>query len=128
MRRLILLILLAFLAGGCRSKPTPMSGGKPLSHWLAALQSGDDAARKTAAFKLGNAGAADPAVLPALLKALKDHNADVRRAAIVALMKCGPGAREAIPILDELQRLDHDANVRTCAGLALHKLGGEVVR
>jgi HEAT repeat protein len=127
MSRFVLLLVLVFLASGCRRTP-PMSGGKPVSYWVEALQSADANARKKAAFKLGNVGSTDPAVVPALLKSLKDEDAGVRRESILALMKCGPGAKEAIPILDELQRSDADAKVRSQAGLALRKLRDEVVR
>jgi HEAT repeat protein len=78
--------------------------------------------RKTAVFKLGNVGATDPAVWPALLEALKDKDAAVRREAILALMKFGPGAHEAIGILTELRQRDADAQVRVYAAKALRKL------
>jgi HEAT repeat protein len=126
MSRLFPMILLSLLVAGCHSRQAPTSGGKPISHWLAALRSSDTNARKTAAFKLGNVGSTDPAVLPALLAALKDANPAVRRESILALVKCGPPAKEAIPSLAELQKFDPDSKVRTCARLALNKLGGEV--
>jgi HEAT repeat protein len=47
--------------------------------------------------ELGNIGPGDPAALPALTGALKDADAGVRCEAVLALLKYGPGAKEAIP-------------------------------
>ena len=93
--------------------------------WAEALQDPDARARRKAAFTLGNIGPSDPAVLPALIGALKDTDAGVRCEAILALVKYGPEAREAVPILTELQHHDRDAQVRSYAGKALQKIGGE---
>ena len=78
--------------------------------------------------------AADPgryAFLPPLYKrvriadaveALKDADARVRSEAVLALVKFGPDAREAVPALMEVQQRDRDALVRAQAGKALEKL------
>ena len=102
-----------------------LAGGRPVSHWVEALKSPDAKQRKTAVTKLGNVGPADEAVLPALLGALNDADAAVRREAILALMKYGPGAREAVPRLTDLRQSDRDAQVRTLAAKALEKLERE---
>jgi HEAT repeat protein len=78
--------------------------------------------RKKAAFTLGNIGPSDPAVLPALTGALKDADAGVRCEAVLALLKYGPGAEEAIPELTEVQAKDRDARVRAYAARAVEKL------
>jgi HEAT repeat protein len=98
-----------------------MAGGK----WAEALRAPDVALRKKAAFTLGNIGPTDPAVLPALMGALKDADAGVRREVILALVKCGPAAREAVPALEQMRQNDRDAQVRDYAGRALEKLGAE---
>src|SRR6516165_3215507 len=112
MRRLVVAALLAALVGCARQSP-PLSGGKPVSHWVDTLKSGPDAReRKKAAFELGNVGPTDPSAQPALIAALKDRDAAARCAAIAALLKFGPAARAAIPALTELRERDGNARVR----------------
>lgn len=108
---------------GCKEAAPTLVGGKSASHWVAALGSADPAARKTAAFKLGNAGAIDPAVLPALTAALHDDDATVRLEAIVALAKIGPQAREAAGALENLRHNDPVEQVRATAARGLEALG-----
>ena len=122
MKSLITAFVLAILLSGCNKERPMVAGGKPVSHWVEALKEPDAKQRKTAVIKLGNVGAADEAVLPALLGALADTDAGVRREAILALMKYGPGAREAIPRLTDLSKSDRDAQVRKYAARALEKL------
>jgi HEAT repeat protein len=112
---------LALWAGGCgKARPTT-AGGKPVSHWVQALQDPDARLRKKAAQKLGNAGPADPAVVPALAGALKDRDARVRAEAALALMKMGPAAQGAIPALAEAHK-DPDPRVREYAVKALERV------
>jgi HEAT repeat protein len=122
MKRLLLGAVLAALVCGCRPAQPPLAGGKPISYWVEAVGGPDAALRKKAVLKLGNVGATDAAVLPALLQALKDPEAGVRREAIVALMKYGPDAREANGTLAEMKQHDRDGVVRSYAARALEKL------
>jgi HEAT repeat protein len=87
-----------------------------------ALRDPEARVRKKAAFTLGNIGTSDPAVLPALMGALKDPHEAVRCEAILALLKCGPEAQEAIPVLTEIEKTDRDVRVRDYATKALEKL------
>ena len=118
------LFILIVLLGGCSKAEPTLAGGKPVSHWVQALQSPDARLRKQAAYKLGNVGPADPTALPALIGALKDRDAWVRREAILAVLKCGPAARDAIPALTDLQKNASDASTRASATKALEKLQG----
>jgi HEAT repeat protein len=126
MRRLVLAGLLLVICGGCGPKPPTLAGGKPVQHWVETLEHSTDVKqRKEAAFKLGNVGTAEPAAFPALVAALKDSDAKVRCEAILALLKFGAEAQDAVPVLTELRELDADSKVRTYAERALEKLQGK---
>jgi HEAT repeat protein len=115
--------ILVSLVIGCSGQPKAMlAGGKPVDHWLDELHNPEPKARKTAVTKLGNAATVHPVALSAVIGALNDPDAGVRCEAILALLKCGPGAREAIPALAEAQQKDSDAKVRTYATKALEQL------
>jgi HEAT repeat protein len=121
----ILLIAGSFLPlAGCAEKPPLQVHGKPVSHWVAAMQDPDPQARIKAARMLGNAGASDPAVVPALVKAIKDPEAEVRGEVILALLKIGPDAQEAITVLKDAQQ-DEDDQVRSYAEKALKRIQGQ---
>jgi HEAT repeat protein len=120
MRGVLLVILLLSLSG-CGRAQTTMAGGK----WAEALRAPDTKLRKKAAFTLGNIGPSDPAVLPALIGALKDNDARVRCEVILALLKCGPAAEEAVPILTAIRQHDPEAKVRDYAASALKKIQGD---
>jgi HEAT repeat protein len=109
---------------GCGPAPVTLAGGKPVAHWLGELKAQDARVRKQAVMKLGNAGTADPAVLPALLGALRDQDAAVRYEVIVALAKNGPATPDALAALSEAQKQDRAVEVRTAARRALEKLRG----
>jgi HEAT repeat protein len=113
------LLAVAVAAFGCSRATPTLAGGKPVNHWIEALQSPDAATRKHAVAKLGNVGPADPAAFPALLGALKDRDAGVRREAILAVMKCGPDAKDAVRVLTDLRENDRDSKVREYAAKAL---------
>ena len=114
-----LLVVAAAGLSGCGTATPTLAGGKPVGHWIDALQSPDGATRKHAVAKLGNVGSADPVAFPAVLDALRDRDAAVRREAILAVMKFGRAAQEAVPCLTEMQQKDRDSQVRTYAARAL---------
>lgn len=123
--RLVMLFALAILLSGCAGKEAPtLSGGKPVSYWVEACRNPDPKMRKKAVFKLGNVGASDAAVLPTLIGTLKDADAGVRCDAILALLKCGADAKDAIPALTDVQRQDRNTTVRAYAAKALEILQG----
>jgi len=108
---------------GCGTGPPPPDTAARVRHWIEALRKPDAKLRKEAAFKLGNLGLTDPdSVVPALTTALKDDDARVRCEAILALLKCGPGAKGATRALTEVQHQDSDATTRAYAAKALERL------
>jgi HEAT repeat protein len=124
MRQLFLMLGLVTLLVGCGKTPPTLADGKPVSHWLQALDDTDAQVRIKAIQALGSVGPADPAVIPALIGAVNDPDTAVRVEAIVALLKIGPAAKAAIPVLKEA-REDKDKQVRSYAVKALAKIGGE---
>src|SRR5215831_19358490 len=73
--RVAVTLVLVLLLSGCGKPKTTLAGGKPVSHWLEAIHNPDPRVRKTAIFKLGNVGASEADVLPAVTAALKDPDA-----------------------------------------------------
>ena len=63
-------------------------------------------------------------VVPALTKALKAKDTDVRISAAIGLGYFGDEAKDAIPALQEAQR-DRDVRVREAAGVALSRIDPE---
>lgn len=118
----LLALLLAVLGGGC-AKPEPsLTGGKPVEHWVQALDQPDPRLRGKAVLKLGNVGASDEAAIKAVIKALHDTDPRVRCAAVMAILKFGPQAAEARSALETLRQQDTDSNVREYAAQVLQKL------
>jgi hypothetical protein len=122
--RHLLFIAIVLLGTGCSKDPPALVHGKPVQHWVQALQNPDVRQRTKAVEALGNAGATDSQVVPALIGAVKDRDARVRGAAILALLKIGPAARDAIPALQEARK-DKDTQVRAYAVKALEKIQRE---
>src|SRR5262249_7877407 len=112
------LVALVIALWGCGQTLPPMAGAK----WAAALRDSSAKARKKAAFTLGNIGPSDSAVVPALVTALGDADGGVRCQAILALVKCGPEGRQAIPLLEGLKEKDPDTKVRQHAARAIEQL------
>jgi HEAT repeat protein len=123
MRR-VLLLALTMLTIGCHKAQPPVAHGKPVGEWVAALRDPDARARKKAAGVLGNVGAIDPAVVPALAEAVRDRDPAVRAEAALALMKIGPPARDAAPALEEARK-DANPTVRRYAAKALDRVRGD---
>jgi hypothetical protein len=115
----LIVLLVAFLLAGCnKEKSAVLAGGKPIEHWVAAARDPNEKVRKQAIQKLGNVGNADPAVLPVLISALKDANSGIRREAIIAIVKYGPGAEQAIDALKTVAATDADPQIRGYAAQA----------
>jgi HEAT repeat protein len=108
---------------GCGHKAGPaQSGGKPPNYWVKNISNPDKKICREAVAKLGNLGAADPEVLPALTSALHDADSQIRGDAVLALAKLGREAKPAIPDLEALAQRDPDSKVRDYATRTLEKL------
>jgi HEAT repeat protein len=118
------LLSMSFLSIGCGQSSPTMAHGQPLDYWVKSLQNPDAKLRKKAAQVLGNIGAADSSVVPALSSALKDPNTAVRSEAVLSLTKMGPKAKDALAALSEISR-DRDAKIRAQVEKAIHAIQGE---
>jgi HEAT repeat protein len=123
-RSLALVAALASLQSGCSKSQPIVAGGKPAAYWVKTLKEGTVSLRRSALVKLGNIGPEDKAAFPAVLDALRDREPSVRKEAILALLKFGPTAGQALPVLDELGERDPDPEVRNHAHKAGKKLRG----
>jgi HEAT repeat protein len=95
--------------------------GEPATGALTGLLGGQSAfVRKYAARALG--GGADPAAVSALVKALGDSDAEVRREAVWSLGRLGAPARSAVKDLERLAG-DDDYVVRYAAAEVARRLG-----
>jgi hypothetical protein len=116
MRVVICLILLPTLlaCAGCGKK-------KSTSELIGNLKSSDDRDRLIAVRLLADHKDDAAEVVPALIEALQDNEADIRLSAALGLGSFGESARDAVPALQAAQR-DHDARVRRAAGTALSRI------
>lgn len=130
-RRPALLVGVLIVAGaaGCTAKPAPgplVFAGQTVDHWLDELDSDAVPARRRAADALGNAAGADPRVVPALERTLRDPSALVRSAALLGLAKSGTVGLPAAAAVDTLLQDPHP-QVRADAALTARRIRGERV-
>jgi HEAT repeat protein len=121
--RFLLTLAAVLAAAGCGRTPATTVHGRPIGYWFERLHGSDAPARRQAVKTLSSAATADPAVLPALTRALSDDDAAVRGEAVLALLKVGPAARQAVPALEKC-REDADPQVRGYAEKALARIRG----
>lgn len=123
MTRLILtaVLLLLPIASWAAEKAEPSHDGKPLSHWLKALNEGNAASRAKAAESLGKIGPAARDAVPDLVRAVRDADEELREQAVIALGEIGDHRASAalLPLLR-----DADIFFVQTVGIALGKIGG----
>jgi HEAT repeat protein len=110
-----ILVLCLLAAAGCRRS-------KSTDELIADLDSPEEKDR-VIAVRLLEQRKGDPAkVVPALIKALKDKETDVRWGAANGLGYYGEQAKDAIPALQEMAQHEPDARVRNAAKTALSRI------
>jgi HEAT repeat protein len=97
----------------------PVSGGRPLSAWIADLKSPAAQIRNAAAYEIASMGPKAKAAVPALIDLLDDPEASVRMPATVALLEIGPAAADAIPALEKVGEDDINDDVAAGARRAI---------
>jgi HEAT repeat protein len=110
-----LLFLCVPACGGCARQ-------KSTDELIADLKSTEERERIIAVRTLPQRTADAAQVVPALIEALKDRDADVRVSAAIGLGSFGEQARDAIPALQAAQKNGRDARVREAAGKALKRI------
>src|SRR5262245_28500807 len=106
------LLLGALVCAGCGKKE------KETPELLNDLKGGEERDRMVAVRTLPDRKGDAAQVVPALIEALKDKEADIRRSAAIGLGTFGEQARDAIPALQATLN-DSDARVREAAAKAL---------
>ena len=113
MKKVLLFAGLTMLLAGC---------GRSTSDWIAQLQAKDSSDRLHAVRALKDSRSDKEEVVAALMTALKDGDAFVRRDAARALGKLGPDAVEASSSLRSLAVKDRNVQVRKAAKEALQQI------
>jgi HEAT repeat protein len=84
---------------GARQQTDALYEGQSAQYWIGQLKSDDPVYRVYAVYALRMIGGNDEAVVPALLEAATDRNADVRLTAIAALGKIGQQPEAVVPVV-----------------------------
>lgn len=126
--------LVFFLAAStalAQSRPAhskePVSGGRPLSQWIADLKAQAPQTRNAAAYEIAGMGPEAVAAVPALVQALDDPEASVRFPVTVALMEIGPAAKAAVPRLQQMVDEELNDDVAAAARRALKRIDPSAV-
>ncbi|HYF39893.1 MAG TPA: HEAT repeat domain-containing protein [Gemmatimonadales bacterium] len=100
----------------------PVSGGRPLSAWIADLKAPAPESRNAAAYEIAGIGPAAAAAVPALIEALDDPVAAVRFPVTVALLEIGPAAKAAVPRLRQMMDEEINDEIAASARRALKRI------
>ncbi len=100
--------------------------GRPLAEWVNQTGHYIPEMRREAVKAIGGLGAGARSALPALIRATRDENLEVRYWAVDAIRRIGPGARDAAPALT-IVLADDDRSVQEMARRALATLGPTAV-
>ena len=113
-RTYFVLLFCMLACSGCGKK-------KPTDELIGDLKGGDERNRIIAARTLPHRKGEAAQVVPALIKALRDKQNDVRLSAAIGLGEFGEQAKDAIPALQKAQH-DRHPGVRQAATKALSRI------
>jgi HEAT repeats len=100
----------------------PVSGGRPLSQWVADLKAPAPQTRNAAAYEIAGMGPEAAAAVPALIEALDDPAPSVRFPVTVALMEIGTAAKAAVPRLQQMVDEELNDEIAASARRALKRI------
>jgi HEAT repeat protein len=122
MRTLILITMLLMSPAPSRGGDDTKKLGKTLQEWMSLLDTKDAKARVQACQAIGDWQRDGAPTVAALVKVLKDESTDVKIAALGALGRIGPAAKDAVPPLKELVASQYN-HLRVAALDALAGIG-----
>lgn len=102
------------------------SRGRPLGDWVTQTSHYIPELRREAVKAIGALGAGGRSAVPALIRATRDENSEVRYWAVDALRRIGPGASEAAPAL-VIVMADDERATQQAARRALETMGKTAV-
>jgi HEAT repeat protein len=100
----------------------PVSGGRTLTQWIADLKAQAPQTRNAAAYEIAGMGPEAVRAVPALIEALDDPSPVVRFPVTVALGEIGPGAKAAVPRLQQMLAEEINDEIAASARRALRHI------
>ena len=123
---LVLAMLIATSAAMAQATPVkikePISNGRTLSEWIMDLKGRAPQTRNAAAYEIAGMGPAAVRAVPALIEALDDPSPVVRFPVTVALLEIGPGAKAAVPRLQQMIEEEINDEIAASARRALRHI------
>jgi HEAT repeat protein len=105
----------------------PVSAGRPLSEWIHDLKAQAPQTRNAAAYEIAGMGPEAVSAVPALIEALDDPSPVVRFPVTVALGEIGPGAKAAVPRLQQMVSEEINDEIAASARRALKHIDPSAV-
>lgn len=123
---LVLAMFIAISAAMAQATPVkvkePISNGRTLSEWIMDLKGRAPQTRNAAAYEIAGMGPAAVRAVPALIEALDDPSPVVRFPVTVALLEIGPGAKAAVPRLQQMVEEEINDEIAASARRALKRI------
>jgi HEAT repeat protein len=123
---LVVAMLIAISAAMAQATPVkvkdPISNGRTLSEWIMDLKGRAPQTRNAAAYEIAGMGPAAVRAVPALIEALDDPSPVVRFPVTVALLEIGPGAKAAVPRLQQMIEEEINDEIAASARRALKRI------
>jgi HEAT repeat protein len=123
---LVLAMFIAISAAMAQATPVkvkePISNGRTLSEWIMDLKGRAPQTRNAAAYEIAGMGPAAVRAVPALIEALDDPSPVVRFPVTVALLEIGPGAKAAVPRLQQMIEEEINDEIAASARRALKRI------
>jgi HEAT repeat protein len=100
----------------------PIADGRPLSEWIMELKALAPQSRNAAAYEIAGMGPDAVRAVPALIEALDDPSPVVRYPVTIALLEIGPGAKAAVPRLQQMIEEEINDEIAASARRALKRI------